>query len=110
MEIKTRVEKAATVVTVKGRIDGVTAPQLENDLLELISRGVRRLIVNFEELDYISSAGLRTVLTVAKKLKSEQGSICFTGLKGAVEEVFKISGFYSLFKIYDSDASALSSI
>jgi len=110
MEITTRQEKEITIVTVKGRIDGVTAPEFENYLSELIVQGRRSFIINCDGLEYISSAGLRSILIIAKKLKTEQGNIYFSGLKGAVEEVFKISGFYSLFTIYDSDASALNSI
>jgi len=110
MEITTRQKKDITIVTVKGRIDGVTAPEFENYLSELISQGRRNFIINCDGLEYISSAGLRSILIIAKKLKTEQGNIYFSGLKDAVEEVFKISGFYSLFKIYDSDASALNSI
>ncbi len=107
MEITSRQEKNTTVVTVQGRIDAVTAPEFENYLSDLISKGGRSFIVNLSALEYISSAGLRSILATAKKLKAEQGDIRFSGLQGPVEEVFKISGFYSIFKIFDSDASAL---
>lgn len=110
MEITTRQEKEKNIVTVKGRIDGVTAPEFERYLFELISQGTRNFIVNLDGLEYISSAGLRSIIVIAKKLKTLEGNIYFTGIKGAVEEVFKISGFYSIFKIYDSDVVALNNI
>lgn len=110
MEITTRQEKSATVVMVQGRIDAVTAPEFENYLSSLIAKGDRRFIVNLGALEYISSAGLRSILATAKRLKTEQGDIRFSGLQGPVEEVFKISGFYSIFKIFDSDASALNDV
>lgn len=110
MDIITRKEKNIPVVSVKGRIDAVTAPEFEKNLFALISAGEKNLVVNFAELEYISSAGLRSILATAKKLKAEEGKIIFAGLQGPVEEVFKISGFYSIFSIFDSEANALNNI
>ena len=110
MEIQTRKEKAGVVVSLKGRMDAVTAPEFEKNVIDLISKGEKTFVVNLGELDYISSAGLRSILTLAKKLKEREGKIVVAGLKGPVEEVFKISGFQSIFKIFDSEESALREI
>ena len=110
MKLNARQEKGATIITVQGRIDGVTAPEFENYLSDFISQGTRAFIVDLDALEYISSAGLRSILATAKRLKADQGSICFTGLKSTVEEVFKISGFHSIFKVFDSNESALNNI
>ncbi len=110
MEIQTRKEKVAVVVSVKGRMDAVTAPEFDKHVVDLISRGEKTFLVNLSELDYISSAGLRSILALAKKLKERAGKIVVAGLKGPVEEVFKISGFQSMFKIFDSEESALREI
>ncbi len=110
MEIEKKKEKNLLVVSVQGRVDALTAPVLEKDLLETVSGGEKRLLLDLSGLQYISSAGLRTFLVIAKKLKAGQGEILFAGLKGPVEEVFKISGFYSIFKIFDSPETALSRI
>src|SRR5512139_1279992 len=110
MEIQTRKEKAAVVVTVKGRMDAVTAPEFEKNVIDLISKGEKTFVVNLGELDYISSAGLRSILALAKKLKEKEGKIYLAGLRGPVEEVLKILGFSSMFKIFDSDESALREI
>ena len=110
MEIGTRKEKSTVVVSVKGRMDAVTAPEFEKNVSDLMSKGEKTFVVNFVDLDYISSAGLRSILALAKKLKEKEGKILFAGLKGPVEEVFKISGFQSMFKIFDSEESALRGI
>jgi anti-anti-sigma factor len=110
MEIQTRKEKAAVVVSVKGRMDAVTAPEFDKNMIDLISKGEKAFVVNLGELDYMSSAGLRSILALAKKLKEREGKIIFAGLRGPVEEVFKISGFSSMFKIFDSEESALREI
>jgi len=95
-----------TVVSVTGRVDAVTAPDLEKQLFALIDDGAARLIVDFGEMEYISSAGLRVILATAKKLKTVNGSICLAGLQGPVREVFEISGFFSIFKAYETVAEA----
>jgi len=110
MEIQTRREKGAIIVSVKGRIDALTAPEFEKNLSDWISKGESTFLLNFSELEYISSAGLRSILATSKKLKDSQGKILFTGLKGPVDEVFKISGFHSIFKIVDSEETALKEI
>jgi anti-anti-sigma factor len=95
-------EKDITIVSITGRMDAVTTPETENRLMELINEGERKLLIDFQGLDYISSAGLRGILATAKKLKAERGDMVFAGLQGHVMEVFKISGFHSLFRIFDT--------
>ena len=107
MELRARRERNAMVILVKGRMDAVTAPEFENSLSDFISKGENRFLLNFNDLEYISSAGLRSILATSKKLKDKQGKILFTGVRGPVEEVFKISGFQSIFKILDSEEAAL---
>jgi anti-anti-sigma factor len=110
MKIHTRKEKGAMVISVKGRLDAVTSPEFENSLSDWMSKGENIFLLNFSELEYISSAGLRSILATAKRLKEKQGKILLAGLKGPVEEVFNISGFYSMFKIFDSEEAALKEI
>ena len=110
MEITKRKEKDVAIVAVSGRIDAITAPDFEKSLDELITAGDRVILIDLTALGYISSAGLRSILSSAKKLKALSGEILFTGLQGPVEEVFQISGFKSIFKIYPSEAEALGSM
>ncbi len=107
MEIETRKEDNAMVVSIKGRMDAVTTPEIENRLGQIINSGEKKLVINLQQLDYISSAGLRALLATAKRLKSEQGDVAFANLDGHVKEVFEISGFYSIFKVFDSMETAL---
>lgn len=107
MEIITRKENNTVVVSVKGRIDAVTAPGFEKDLSVFLGDDGVTLILNFSGLEYISSAGLRTILATAKQLKAKNGRMVFAALQGPVRDVFKISGFGSIFKIYDTEEEAL---
>lgn len=110
MEIYTKKENNISFITVKGRMDAFSAPVFEKDISALIAQGENTFIINLSALEYISSAGLRSILTVAKQLKKINGEIIFTGLQDTVEEVFKISGFQSLFKLYETDEKALKKI
>ena len=110
MELESRKEKGAVVISVKGRINAVTAPDLEKSISELMGGEEKFLIVNLGDLEYISSAGLRVILATAKKLKAEQGDIMIVGLQGNVKEVFELSGLYSIFKIFDNEETAFDQI
>jgi anti-anti-sigma factor len=110
MEIGTRKEGNATVATLAGRLDAVTAPEYESRINGLIEGGETLLVIDFEKLDYISSAGLRGLLVTAKLLKARQGQVRFANVRGAVKEVFDISGFGSIFQMDDSVASSLAAI
>jgi anti-anti-sigma factor len=107
MEIHARKENNITVITVTGRMDADTAPAFEKNLSEFIAQGNHRFIVNLSALEYISSAGLRIILTTAKQLKNKNGELIFAGLRGTVQEVFKISGFHSIFKVFETEEKAL---
>ncbi|MEI7695302.1 MAG: STAS domain-containing protein [Chlorobium sp.] len=110
MNIQTTKESTAMVVTVVGRLDAVTAPEYEQKFIALISEGESRFIVDFEKLDYISSAGLRVLLATAKRVKGKSGAIVLANIGGTVKEVFDISGFGSIFPMYESVATALTAV
>ncbi|MDA8307424.1 MAG: STAS domain-containing protein [Deltaproteobacteria bacterium] len=95
------------IVRVSGRMDATTAPEFEKSCLEWIGQGESMLIVDLKDLEYMSSAGLRSILIVGKKIKSAGGTLSFSSLTPNVEHVFSISGFGSMFKIHDSLEKAL---
>lgn len=110
MEINTRSEKDVMVVSVSGRMGEVTAPAFEEKIREYINDAKIKFVVDLRELEYISSAGLRSILAIAKLLKEKNGTIVLSGLTGAVKEVFEISQFVSIFTIYDKPEDALAEI
>ena len=110
MEVTSRVVNQIVVVSGTGRVDAITAPDLENYLTGLLEQDVKQIIINMCELDYISSAGLRVILAMAKQLKAIQGEILFAGLVGSVKEIFQISGLYTILKICDTEEEALGNI
>ena len=110
MTFNTRQEGNATVVTVGGRLDGVTSAIYEKNIRELIDGGALSLVVDMEELEYVSSAGIRGIMIMAKLIKEKNGQVCLANLKGNVRAVFNMCGITPLFKIEDSVAAALGTL
>ncbi len=94
MDIKTREEQGTVIVEVSGRLDAATTGQFETSCSETIqSKSGAKVILDFSGLEYISSAGLRSLLSLAKKLKATGGSLKLCNLTGIVKEVINIAGF-----------------
>ena len=110
MDFHTKKEANVTVVTITGRLDAVTASAYEKQMQELIGNGDLRFVLDFDGLDYISSAGLRGLLVTAKLLKTKGGQVCFANVKGAAKEVFNISGFNAIFRTEDSVSAAVATL
>lgn len=89
MKVEKKLEGTTLNVTVEGRLDTVTAPDLEKEMKESLE-GVAKLILDFEKLEYISSAGLRVLLGLYKKMKQQ---MVIRGSNEVVMEVFEVTGF-----------------
>ncbi len=105
--VKSGKENNLLVVKVTGRMDAVTAPEFEKQLTAWIDEGEIVFVIDFSMLEYISSAGLRSILVIAKKLKSVNGKIFLANMEESVNEVFEISGFNSIIPIFDTVQAAV---
>ena len=110
MEINVEKKGDVTLIFIAGKLDTTTATELETRLNQAIEQGISNAVISLKELVYISSAGLRVVLAFAKKLHSDNSKLYFAELDGNVKGVFEISGFYSLFKVYETIEEAVSMI
>ena len=110
MEITNRFENDVLVLGLDGRFDAHAAPRVEETFTTLFSQGATKVVVDFSAVGYLSSAGLRVLLVMIRKLKSAQGAIVLAGLQPHVKEVFDISGFTDLFTIEGSVQEALAAI
>ena len=97
LNIQKEINGSDAVVKLEGRLDTTTAPQLENDLKSFME-SVTSLVFDFENLEYISSAGLRVLLT-AQKFMSKQGSMKLIHVKDEVNEIFDVTGFSDILTI-----------
>lgn len=97
MEIIKTQNGDALTVEVKGRLDTTTSPELEESVKSSLS-GVKELAFDFAELEYISSAGLRVLLS-AQKIMNQQGSMKVIHVNDVVQEVFEVTGFNDILTI-----------
>ena len=95
MDIQKKLDGTTLSVSVTGHIDTVTAPQLE---AELVLDAVEELVIDISGVTYVSSAGLRVFLSAYKTMAKKRG-MTIVGAQPAVLEVFKITGFSSIFKL-----------
>lgn len=101
MDLREEKSGDVLVVSVSDRLDSVTSPEFERRILSFIERGDSRILLDFEKLDYMNSAGLKAILLAAKKLAPLKGKLVLTGLASNVYSVFEITGFHKLFTIRD---------
>ncbi len=107
MEISSEVKGRALIANIGERIDGSNALDFQNALTELISDNERDVILDFENLKYISSAGLRVILMTAKAVQRQNAQLMVCSLSESVREVFKISGFDRIIPVEDSQEDAI---
>lgn len=105
----TQLEKAV-VLKVSGRLDAENAYEFDKACDVWISQGVKHLIADLADLQYVSSMGLRSFLAAAQKLKSISGSLILCGLKGLPRQVFEMTRLDSLFPIYETAEQALAAL
>ena len=107
MEIKTATREGATILSITGRIDTATAPELEHAINKEIEKGNRKILLNFSSVSYISSGGLRVLLATAKKLRNTGDKYALCSLAAEVNKILKLAGFTSIFSIYPSEGEAI---
>jgi anti-sigma B factor antagonist len=111
MEIKAEAMKRCELVTVSGRIDSATAPELESTLVGLVEAGQKNIVVNLCNADYISSAGLKALLSALMKARKAvpPGNVVISEIKPELKENFDLVGFDRLFTFYEADTQAVGS-
>ena len=97
MNIEKNLNGSELVVKVIGRLDTVTAPQLEAEFKQNIN-GVEKLVLDFAELEYLSSAGLR-VLLAAQKVMNKQGEMTIKNVNEMINDIFEVTGFIDVLTI-----------
>ena len=110
MAISTEHEGGTVVARAEGRIDGSNASEFQADLQAVIEENSTSMVLNFERVSYISSAGLRVLLLTAKTLEGNGAKLALCSLSEPIREVFRISGFDNIIPIHDSQTEAAAAI
>ncbi len=98
------------IIVVSGKIDAATSKDLDVALKRLIDQNKTRLVVDMENVEYLSSSGLRALMAAQNRLRKLGGDLMLTSLQPFVKEVFVITGANRFFKIYQSQAEAIDSL
>lgn len=96
MEIIKNIEGSKVTFIIKGNLDTVTSPELQKEL-DALDAAAKEIVFDFASLDYISSAGLRVMLTANKRMVASGGSMTIANTVPSVREVFDMTGFSDIF-------------
>ena len=110
MDIQHSNHEGITVIAPAGRIDTTTSGALDEAVRRAVDGGVRELVVDLAGVEYISSAGLRVFLVLAKRMRDLQGRLVLCGMTEPVRQVFRLAGFMPLFRVEPSQHAALAKI
>ena len=98
MTIKKTVDGSTLVLALEGRLDTTTAPQLENEL-KVSLYDTKALTLDMENLEYLSSAGLRVLLAAQKQMQKQKAEMVVVNVNEIIMEVFEITGFVDIITI-----------
>jgi anti-anti-sigma factor len=110
MEIQKEQVGDVHVVTANGRLDGIYSTAFAKEVGELIGGANAKILIDFTDIDFVSSAGLRAVLLLMKKAKVSGGAFALCGVNEQVREVLDISGFADMFSIQPGRAQGLAAL
>ncbi|MDE0309270.1 MAG: STAS domain-containing protein [Acidiferrobacterales bacterium] len=110
MDIPTERVDGALILQPSGRIDGQNAVDFQTAIESIVTDSDNAVVLELTDLVYISSAGLRVILLLAKTLKSRNAQFAMCSISGSVKDVFDISGFGKIISTHDTREGALSSM
>lgn len=106
MEVTATESQGRRVVHVAGRVDSNTAPRLEERLAALLHEGPSRLVINLREVDFLSSAGLRVLLSASRTARQNGGDVHLSEVSSQVARLLELTSFDVYFKCFASDSEA----
>jgi anti-anti-sigma factor len=109
IDINVEEKNGILVVAVSGRLDATSSPVLDKRVADLTDSGRIKLVMNFDGLEYLSSAGMRILLSTTKKLKSNNGKFVVCEIGENVLEVIKMAGFDHILNLENDEEAALRS-
>jgi len=108
MDITVQEFKHCDLITVKGRVDSATAPQLAQALETANENGKYKLVMDMEKLEYMSSAGFRALLAAQRNCKKyNRGEVVLSNVPNRIREALELAGFTELFKTFDDNLTAV---
>lgn len=109
MDIQSKQDNDVTILTLKGSIDAMTAPQITAFIQAQIAKGNIKLVADLSGVDYTSSAGLRVLLGAIKETRAQSGDMRLASVQPDVLKVLNLSGFTNILKMFDDLDAAVAS-
>jgi len=112
MALETKIpenQKDVTIVYLKGRMDVHYSSEVENELNKIIDSGRKKLIISLEDVEYLSSSGLRVFIAITRKLQDVGGHLKLVKLNETTKKIFRIVELLEMFDIYENEEDALKS-
>jgi anti-sigma B factor antagonist len=109
LELKSTEMKRVLLIEVGGRVDSTTADRLGDVLKEAVDNGKTQIVLDLSKVEYMSSAGLRELVSAQKKLRNGRGDLRLAALSERVQEVLALAGLDEIFEIYDTQVEAVGS-
>ena len=99
--------KGLTVLRCVGRLDATTSIKLENEINALLDSEINKVLIDFSGVDYLSSAGMRLLLSMTKRLKNKRGKLSIFAIHEEVREIINMAGFEKVLAIYSTEEEAI---
>lgn len=110
MKIEAQEMNGVLVISLNGRLDSTTAMEAQSNLLGRVEAHQTKVVLDLTSLEYVSSAGLRTILTLTKKVQSQSGRLMVASMQSHIKEIFEISGFQAIIPVHPDVAAACKAI
>lgn len=107
IKIQEEEDQGVHIVRIEGRMDAPSTPTLEKKLSEKINNGKIKIVLDFAKVNYLSSAGMRLLLSTTKKLKGGEGGLHLCSVSEEVMEIIKMAGFERIIRIFPTEQEAL---
>ncbi len=98
------------IIRCEGRLDAMTSPQLETAMNTWVEKKRNHILIDFSRIDYLSSAGMRLLLSMTKRLRADHGKLALCSIHDDVMEIIKMAGFEQILNIYGSEQEAIKSL
>lgn len=107
LQIEEDEKNGRMILRLKGRLDATSAPQLDVRIKDAREEGIKYFVIDFKEVDYLSSAGMRLLLAYTKRLANENGFLHLFGMHKEILEIIKMGGFEEILRIFADEQQAL---
>ena len=98
------------VIYPRGYLNNIVGERLEKECAAFIDRGIKRIVLDFHEMEFINSIGISLLLSIIERLRASKGALCFSSMKKAHRDVFEMLGLTKYVTVFATEADALKNL